>query len=567
MTIPGRPVRYVCCTLVVAFCLYSLWSQRLWPQVSSPKETDAAQPDIPKDVLGRVTPRGAVLGFMTAAKKGNMEIAALYLNTPLRGADSQDLARQLAAVLDRRLPARLNQISDKPEGSAPDPVHPDEDIVGNIDTADGQLEIVLERVDRGKLGKVWLFSRRTLESIPKVFQELNTPAIEHVLPEFLTNTRLAAIPLFEWLALFVGMPLLYLLTGVLNRVLSWSVGAFRRRLRHDTSLDNPQLLRVPARLLLVAFTIYLLVKNIGLPLLARQFWSTVALFVTIAACVWWLLLMNRSAESYLLKRRPNLSGSASVLRLSRRVIDGLLLFAGFLFVLYHFGIDPTAALAGLGVGGIALALAAQKALENVIGGVSLIADQAVRVGDFLNLADVQGTVVDVGLRSTRIRTLDRTLVSLPNGQIAGMRVESLSARDKFWFHPIFGLRYETSPAQLHSVLEGTRTFLSQHPHVEPSSVRARFIRFGQCSFDVEIFAYVYACDWSDFLEIQEGLLFAVIETVHNAGTALAFPSRTLYMAESGPNRVLRRVSDTHSGSHEHSEADSPGVHEFLPRAL
>jgi MscS family membrane protein len=542
----------------------------VWPQTVAPKTTDAAQPEAPKDFLGRLTPRGAVVGFLTAAKKHNLEIAALYLNTPLRGEDSQVLAGQLATVLDRRLPARLNQVSDEPDGSVPDPLHPDEDVVGRIDTADGPLEITLERVDRGKLGKVWLFSRRTLASIPKVFHELDTPAIEELLPGFLTKTRLASIPLYEWLAVFVGMPLLYLLTGVLNRVLSSGLGALRRRLWRNSNLDNPQLLRIPFRLLLVALTIYLLIKNVSLPLLARQFWHTVAFFVTIAACVWFLLLMNRSVEQYLLKRRPNLSGSASVLRLARRVIDGLLLFAGFLFILYQFGINLTAALAGLGVGGIAVALAAQKTLENVIGGVSLIADQAVRVGDFLNLADVQGTVVDVGLRSTRIRTLDRTMVSLPNGQIAGMRVECLSARDKFWFHPIVGLRYETSPAQLRSVLDAARTLLGQHSSVEPSSVRARFIRFGPYSLDVEIFAYIYACDWGQFLEIQEELLFAIIGAVHDAGAALAYPSQMLYVADSSP-RPMRRVSETHFGSREESGTDSqttrPGVQEFLPRAL
>ena len=135
------------------------------------------------------------------------------------------------------------------------------------------------------------------------------------------------------------------------------------------------------------------------------------------------------------------------MRVLRRVIDVLVLFAGLLFTFYHFGVDPTAALAGLGVGGIAVALAAQKTLENVVGGISLIADQAVRVGDTLKLGDILGTVEDVGLRSIRIRTLDRTIVSVPNGQIATMSIEILSARDKFWFHPLVSLRLDTTPAQ------------------------------------------------------------------------------------------------------------------------
>jgi MscS family membrane protein len=250
----------------------------------------------------------------------------------------------------------------------------------------------------------------------------------------------------------------------------------------------------------------------------------------------------------LVERRPSLSGSASVLRLFRRLIDGLVLFAGFLFVLYHFGVELTAALAGLGVGGIAVALAAQKTLENVIGGVSLIADQAVRVGDFLSLGDVQGTVEDVGLRSTRIRTLDRTLVSVPNGQIAGMRLETLSARDKFWFHPIIGLRYETSPSQLHSVLDGSRELLGHQPNVESESIRVRFIRITSFSLEVEIFAYVLATDWTDFLKTQEMLLFGIIDIVQNAGTALALPSQTLYFRDDAAKRMSGRPADTRAES-------------------
>ena len=189
-------------------------------QVPAPKAPAAEAPaEIPKDTLGRNTPRGAVLGFLNAARKGNAEISVLYLNTPLRGEEAEDLARQLAIVLNRRLPARLNSLSDKPEGSIPDPLRPDEDLVGTIPTANGDLDILVERVDRGKLGKIWLFSRKTLKTIPDVFPELTMSTVERILPEFLVKNRLADIPIFEWLALFVGMPFLYALTGLVDRLL------------------------------------------------------------------------------------------------------------------------------------------------------------------------------------------------------------------------------------------------------------------------------------------------------------------------------------------------------------
>lgn len=532
-----------CKQLVVCFLLLLL-SPTVWSQTAGTKTTPgAAQPEPPKDTLGRTTPRGTVFGFISAARKGNAEIAALYLNTPLRGGDAALLARQLAIVLDRRLPARLNLISDVPEGSIPDPLRPDEEVIGTISTADGSLDIIVERVDRGKAGKVWLFSRKTLAAIPGVFQEVSTPPLEEFLPQFLVRTTVVSIPLFEWLAVFIGLPLLYVLTGLLNRWIAWGIGALRRRFGRNAELKNPQILPVPARLLLLAVIIRILSSSVELPLLARQFWSTVALVIAVLACIWWLLLLSGSAERYVLKRRPALSGSASVLRLLRRLIDGIVLFAGLLFMLYHFGINVTAALAGLGVGGIAVALAAQKTLENVIGGVSLIADQAVRVGDFLDVDDVQGTVEEVGLRSTRIRTLDRTLVILPNGQIANMKLETISARDKFRFHPVIRLTHETTPEQLRSVLGSIRELLHQDPSIDPRSVRVRFIRLGAFSLDIDLFAYAAASDWSGFLEIQEHLLVGIMEILQKAGTGLALPHRTAYLdadrADKNPQTPVR----------------------------
>jgi MscS family membrane protein len=328
------------------------------------------------------------------------------------------------------------------------------------------------------------------------------------------------------------MPFLFLLTGVVNRILSALFNALRRKALRSANVPNTQVLPPPVRLFLLALTIHWFLASVGLSLLVRQFWSNIALLIAIASSVWLLMLFTRWSERYILRHRGGreLSGAASILRLGRRVVDGLLVFAGLLFILYHFGVNPTAAIAGLGVGGIAVALAAQKTLENVIGGISLIADQAVRVGDTLKLGDILGTVEDVGLRSTRIRTLDRSVVSLPNGQIANMSLENLSTRDKFWFHPILGLRYETTSVQLSSAMAALRKLITEHSAVDSFSVRVQFVRFGAFSLDVEIFAYVFAADWSHFLNIQEELLLSIMDVVQKAGAEFAFPSQTMYLA-------------------------------------
>lgn len=543
--------------VLLVMLLYS----EAWPQEAVPKSaTVEASTEPSPDPLGRNTPRGAILSFLDVARTGNGQIGALYLSTSLRGADAEILAYQLGVVLNRRLPARLNLVSDKPEGSLRDPLRPDEDLIGTISTSNGDLDILVERIDRGKAGKVWLFSRKTLKSIPDVYQELTTPAVEDMLPGFLVKTRLASVPLFEWVALLC-LPLLYLLTGLPGRLIGFGVGAWQRHYFRNASLKNPKILPPPIRLLLVAFCIYWPLSRVGLPLLARQFWTATVVMIVIAACAWLLMLLTRWGERYLVGRRPSMSGSASVMRLIRTMINCLVFFAGVLVVLHYFGVNPTAALAGLGVGGIAVALAAQKTLENVIAGVSLIADQAVRVGDTLKLGDVTGTVEDVGLRSTRIRTPDRTVVCVPNSQIANMSLETLSARDKFWFHPLIGLRYETTPVQLRLIVAGINKLLIGHSSLEPSSVRVNFLRLNACSLDIDIFAYVLACDWGDFLHIQEELLLSIMNIVQQAGAEIAFPSQTMYLEARSTDKLAHltpKLAGTRRNEALHDE-DEEGV--------
>ncbi len=521
--------------LALLLLTYPAWPQLPIPGSTTPPSETKVEPI--KDALGRNTPRGTVLGFLGAARKGNNEIAVQYLNTSLRGAAAEALAHQLVVVLDRRLPARLNLLSDKPEGSLPDPLRPDQDLVGTITTTNGELPIFVERVDRGKAGIIWLFSSKTLKAIPDVFQELNTPSGEHV-PEFLIKARIANIPLLEWLILLVGMPALYLITALLNRFLKFVIGFLLRKARKNPDLPPPELLPTPVRLLMLALAMRWLQPNIGLSLLVRQVSSSITIVLFIAACVWLVVLLNSRSERYLLAhiRSHNLQAIASVLRLTCRVVDLLLIFAGCLLILYYFGVNLTAALAGLGVGGIAVALAAQKTLENVIAGISLILDQAMGVGDTLKLGDLIGTIEDIGLRSTRIRTLDRTMVVVPNGQIANATIETLSARDKFWFHPVIRLRFETSPAQIISIATGIRELLFECSSIETDSVRVRFFRLGAYSFDLDIFSYVFARDWAHFLEVQEALLLKVMDVVKQAGADIAFPSQTMFFSPKLPQQ-------------------------------
>jgi MscS family membrane protein len=219
--------------------------------------------------------------------------------------------------------------------------------------------------------------------------------------------------------------------------------------------------------------------------------------------------------------------------LGRKTVKVAVVALAALSALDTFGFDVTALVAGLGIGGLAVALALQKTLENLFGGATVLADRPVQVGDFCRFGDRVGTVEEIGIRSARIRTLDRTVVTVPNADFATMQLENYSQRDKIWYHPTLGLRYETTPEQLRYVLVEVRRMLYAHPKVDPDPARIRFTGFGDYSLDLEVFAYVKVTDFGEFLEVAEDLNLRLMDIVADAGTDFAFPSNTTYLAQDG----------------------------------
>jgi MscS family membrane protein len=202
---------------------------------------------------------------------------------------------------------------------------------------------------------------------------------------------------------------------------------------------------------------------------------------------------------------------------------------GAVAALSRLGYPVAGLLAGLGLGGLAFALAAQKTVENLFGSLSLAVDAPFRVGDFVKVEDFVGTVEAIGLRSTRIRTLDRTVVAIPNGRLADMRLESFSARDRMRLACTVGLVYETSAAQMRQVLEGLEDALRRHPLIWPEAMVVRFKEFGASSLDIEVMAWFQTSSWPEFQLIRQEVLLQFMEVVEGAGTSFAFPTRTVHV--------------------------------------
>jgi MscS family membrane protein len=187
-----------------------------------------------------------------------------------------------------------------------------------------------------------------------------------------------------------------------------------------------------------------------------------------------------------------------------------------------------------------VALAAQKPLENLIGGITLYTSQPVRVGDFCRFGDTLGTVEEIGLRATKVRTLDRTVVHIANAEFVNLQLNNFGQRDRIWYHPRIRLGYATTPDQLRYILVEIRKMLYAHPKVLADPARIRFTEFGVYSLDLDVFAYVGVSDYNEFLEIAEDLNLRIIDIVAEAGSSFALPSQTTYL-ERGAKRDEQRV--------------------------
>jgi MscS family membrane protein len=191
----------------------------------------------------------------------------------------------------------------------------------------------------------------------------------------------------------------------------------------------------------------------------------------------------------------------------------------------------TSVLAGLGLGGLALALGAQKTLENVFGAFALAVDQPFREGDFVKVGDLMGTVESIGLRSTRVRTLERTVVTIPNGKLSELHLESFAPRDQIRLTTTLGLVYSTSAAQVQQVRDEVEKLLHAEQKVVSGTVLVRLAALGSSSLDLEVSAYFQVTDFNEFRVIRERVLLAMLRVVEKANTALAYPTSTVQVLQ------------------------------------
>jgi MscS family membrane protein len=522
------------------FCSFFL----LYPNFSQAQDTASVTdssiinqaPVFPPDSLGRRTPRGTVEGFLKAAASQDYVKAQYFLNldTNFTG-DKEKYVRALHRIIESSgniYP--YSWISNVQEGKKDDDLVPELDKVGEITLKDKSLDLILERSKDTTGAPIWLFSAQTIKNVPiDTVQVAQATLVEKAAPSFLMRNEWRGVPIAHWLGMVVLVVVAYYLAGAITRFLVFFIPLVWRKARLESTAGIIQSFAKPIQLYLGVWLFVVGSRLVGISLVIRQRLSDLTILVGLIAVlllIWQLIEFISTLMEKRMRLRENHSGISALLFM-RRAAKVALVILGVLVLLDTLGFNVTTWLTALGIGGIALALGTQKTVENLVGSITLIADHPIRVGDFCKAGNVSGTVEQIGMRTTQIRTGDRSVVSIPNGDFSSMQIENFAPRDKFLFANTFNLRYETTPEQIRYLLVTIRAMLYAHPKVDPAPARVRLVGLGSSSIDIEVWTYISTRDNDEFMEIREDILLRIMDIVERSGTGFAFPSQTLYLAK------------------------------------
>jgi len=500
--------------------------QLLQPAGTQTKPTPATDP------LGRGTPSGTIYGFLQAAQDGNNAQAAQYLqmSSARRLSEGEQLVPKLKLVMDKACACNMRMLSTQPEGTPQEGVPVGRQRVGTFSSGDVEGELELVRVNDAAAGKIWLISSDTLAKIPELYDQVEARQVETKLPSVLVKHEIVGLPLWQWLALILAIPVAaaagWLILILLLIPTRWWA---RRKGQHDVanwrSVPAPGWL-IAGTLVHRAFAAYL-----GMPLLQRHYYFVIASISLIIGTNW---ILWRGIRWFLGRVRNRAlahghSGTGSLMLLGERILKAVVFVMALFAIFGRLGFNMSAALAGLGIGGLAIGFGAQKTIENLFGGVSVLGDEVIRVGDVCRFGDKTGTVEDIGLRSTRVRTDERTLLAIPNGTVATINVENLSRRDKILFTTNPSFHSDSTADHLRLALSEIRRMLYSHPKVETKSVRVRLIDISSGTPKCEVLCYILTRDYNEFAAVREDLLLRMMDLVSDVGTSLSGPSQTLYL--------------------------------------
>lgn len=445
------------------------------------------------------------------------------------------LARKLKLALDsggRLVP--FSALSNVATGEFNDGFDPTLERVGVIKIDGGEEPIFLQHIEIAETGEMqWRIAPATEADLARW-----EPPAAVIEAEESGSLKVGGARAVDWVKL-IGLAIALFVAARL--IASLALSLLRQFIqKHETNIGYRIVhAALPPAILFGAVVAYfILAGRMEVAIVARQLLLRGAGLAAWASLGWFLFrcideVSRIATERMRLRERRQ---AASLIALLRRAAKIVLVVIVGIALFDTFGVDVTTGIAALGIGGLALALGAQKTIENFVGSLSVIADKPVQVGDSAQIGTVFGTVEDVGIRSTTVRTLNRTVVSIPNGDLASERIENFATRDQFLFRHTIGVSYDTNAERMREVLSEFRAILASHDHILQDGARARFIGFGDSTINIEIFLYFKTRDFAESLSMQEDLLLELMAKLEEMSVEIAFPTRTVIVQNDAHER-------------------------------
>ena len=459
------------------------------------------------DEYGRGNPRSCLSEYFKATRSGDYERAEKYLDLrklPRQMDKSQgpELARQLQIVLDRTIRVDLELVSDNPKGNLKDGHKSHLETLGRIKERDSDrsMDIFLQQVPREDGITIWKFSKRTVAEIPDMYRQFGYKPFEEKLSKLFPDITFLGWGLWQWFLFLVFIGLAFLAA----RVLTWIGGALLRRKDTQMRLKVAEFVVGPFRIMLVFLFFYLVVQMIGPSSSLRSILQTATL-LTIAVAWALVRLLDLSIHWWAQRlKKGDESNAVVLLRPVRNILVVLIILIAVLVWLSNIGFNVSTLLTGLGVGGIAVALAAQDTLKNFFASIMILLDKPYTIGQRIVVKGHDGVVEDIGLRSTKIRLLTGHQATIPNEQMAGVDVENVARRRHVRRVTNIRIRYNTPPEKIEKAVNIIQGLLDNHKGMDPKfPPRVYFNEFNQDSLNIRIFYWYHPDDYWGFLEFSQ----------------------------------------------------------------
>ncbi len=486
----------------------------------------------PYDEYNRSTPRSSLLALANAIKLKDYEHAVNYLdfrNLPFSSDKEQlsqnapDFAKKLSIVARRAMSISIEDLSNDPLGHKDDGLPSYRDRVTTLKTKKGPVDILMQRIPRGDGVFIWKISNATVAIIPELNDEFGYGVIGEKLAQIFPNYLLSGFEVWQ----LVMLATLMLIGYIIAKVATFSLVKALQKNKHFNKQRVQKFILGPLHFLIIVVFLRATFDMISPSMVARALFDTKTLLII---SISWVMMGVIDFIMYRLADRMKRNGqndAVVLLKPAATTIKLIFVVIAIISWMDNLGYPITTLLAGLGVGGIAVALAAQKSLEDLFGSIIIYTSQPVHVGDFCKFGTTLGTVEEIGLRATQLRTLARTVVHIPNALFAAGMIENLTQRDKILYRTRLRLSYKDTPEQIKEVLTKIRELIDQSEYIDEENSRVRFLEFGEYAQELELYVYIKTEDFAEYLECREDLNLRINDIVASIGIKLVIPAKTI----------------------------------------